>query len=234
MDHVSFAVSQFTKESWVFLGLWTAFLSALNCQSQVNDSLFSPLKQRKILYRCSTLNWFDFLHIILRLILRLNQVPFKENVLVATSAASLSFVYQNSKERHACDVLRHGQLSTRLSLFLHISPFKHTRCQRGSFCSSWIRKLSLLDLVPQWILREVIEVERISFSLESKVVLERQVCRAYSSHSSTFRKINGRDFNFSRHYPYWPTIGSGLELSRGLDFVPQRYHWSLQGESSLH
>jgi hypothetical protein len=23
-------------------------------------------------------------------------------------------------------------------------------------------------------------------------------------------------------------------LSRGLDFVPQRYHWSLQGESSLH
>jgi hypothetical protein len=91
--HVSFAVSRFTKESWVFLGLWTAFLSALNCQSQVNDSLFSPLKQRKILYCFSTLNWFDFLHTILRLILRLNQVPFKENFLVATSAASLSFVY---------------------------------------------------------------------------------------------------------------------------------------------
>jgi hypothetical protein len=103
MDHVSFAVSRFTKESWVFLGLWTAFLSALNCQSQVNDSLFT-LKQRKILYRCSTLNWFDFLHTILRLILRLNQVPFKENVLVARGAASLSFVYQNSKEGRACDV----------------------------------------------------------------------------------------------------------------------------------
>jgi len=151
MDHVSFAVSRFTKESWVFLGLWTAFLSALNCQSQVNDSLFT-LKQRKILYRCSTLNWFDFLHIILRLILRLNQVPFKENVLVATSAASLSFVYQNSKWVVRAMLLRHGQLSTRLSLFLHISPFKHTRCQRGSFCSSRIRKPSLLDLVPQKVL----------------------------------------------------------------------------------
>jgi hypothetical protein len=111
---------------------------------------------------------------------------------------SFFWVYQNSKEGPACDVATWAAyyMVTRTRMraiaflyFSYISPFKHTRCQRTSSCSSRIRKPSLLDLVPQRILRKVIELERISFSRTSKVVLERQVCRAYSSRSSTFREI---------------------------------------------
>jgi hypothetical protein len=93
------------------------------------------------------------------------------------------FVYQNSKEGHACDVATWAAyyMVTRTRMraiaflyFSYTSPFKHTRCQRNSSCSSRIRKPSLLDLVPQRILRKVIELERISFSRTSKVACIRE------------------------------------------------------------
>jgi hypothetical protein len=150
----------------------------------VNASLFSPLKQRKILYCCSSLKWFDLLHTILRLILRLKQGAFQVKCPCRKKCRqSLFWVYQNSKEGPACDVATWAAyyMVTRTRMraiaflyFSYTSPFKHTRCQRTSSCSSRIRKPSLLDLVPQRILRKVIELERISFSRTSKVACIRE------------------------------------------------------------
>jgi hypothetical protein len=93
----------------------------------VKASLVSPLKQRKILYCCSSLKWFDLLHTIPRLMLRLKQGAFQVKCPCRKKCRQSLFLFIKTQKRVLRAMLLHGQLTTWLQVH---------ECERLPFCIS--------------------------------------------------------------------------------------------------